>query len=447
MAENNVPFSYETQQGVLKRRQSYIDRMAEELMRQQSPKFLQNSVATHYAGPGIGDAIGKVLSAYFLDKQQKGVDEESSALTDRYNTELKTALEQYNTTRNGREAVMYPGSAGEPNPASAPMVEGIPAQPGDPRKAAIEAIVSSFAPLREVGMADLKASQKEGLTPKDLLPYVNPASIPQLLTNGLSGFQPKNDLGEVGGTIYDKNTRNVVTLNGPKPELVTQNGDLYESSPSTNSLRKLDNAPKITIGGTKVAVNAGQKKGSEAYFNHAASQVDALGKQANSSQSLLATLDSLEQLHKAGINSNITTGMATAMQNLGQSLGVKVDANRLGNTETYNALITDLWQRAVSQYGGNRGVTKEEAEEIKKLTPLASSSPQAREQLFRLYRNSAARTIGAYKQANKSFAEATAADDPRLFAIPDMMQDVYVPPAGNGGGGGAKGGQPSVSNW
>ena len=435
MAETNTPFSYETQQNVLKRRQGYIDKMTEELMRQQSPKFLQNSVATHYAGPGIGDAVGKVLSAYFLDKQQKGLDEESAALAGRYNTELKTALEQYQATRDGREAAMYPGSAGEPNPANAPMVEGIPAQPGDPRRAAIEAIVSSFAPLREIGMADLKAAQKEGLTTKDLLPYVNPTSIPQLIQQGIGGFRPKQDLGEVGGTIYDKNTLSTVALQGPKPGVLKQDGDLYEVSPSTGSLRKLDNAPKITMNNSMVA--AGPKAGREAYFKHAADQVDALGKQANTSQALLSTLDSLETLHRAGINSNVTSDMATTMQNLGQALGVKVDAAKLSNTETYNALITDLWQRAVSQYGGNRGVTKEEAEQIKKLTPMASFSPDAREQLFAIYRNSAGRSINAYKGANAAFARAAAADDPNLFQVPGFMQDTYLPPSANPAGGGS----------
>ena len=125
--------------------------------------------------------------------------------------------------------------------------------------------------------------------------------------------------------------------------------------------------------------------------------------------------------------------MATGLQNLAQTLGVKVDPNKLANTETYNSLITDLWQRSVSQYGGNRGVTAAEAEQIKKLTPLATSSPQAREQLFALGRSGAQRRIQAYKQANDSFAKAAAADDPRLFQIPEYIQQTYTPEAGGGG--------------
>lgn len=442
---DTLPFDFATQQEQLKRRQSYIDKMAAGIMEQGQPRFVQNGYGTFYAGPGAGDAIGKVLSAYFLGKNQEGLDKESTELQSRYNSELKTALEAHHNTRDGRPATMYQSTAGEPDPANAPMVEGIPAQPGDPRKAAIDAVASSFAPLREIGLTDLRNAAKSQLDPKDLLtaPGFSPESRAAAAAGGgLGVLKAEPKLGTIGDVLYDERDRSIVTLKGPQPGLHKLDGDLYQQSPSTGGLKKLDNAPKISVNNS--VVQAGPKAGREAYFKHAADQVDALGKQANSSQSLLSTLDTLENLHKAGINSNITSDMATTLQNLGQGLGVKVDTNRLGNTETYNALITDLWQRAVSQYGGNRGVTKEEAEQIKKLTPLASTSPQAREMLFTIYRNSAARTINAYKEANASFAKAASADDPNLFQVPGFMQDTYLPPAANPP---ATGGKPSVSNW
>lgn len=196
------------------------------------------------------------------------------------------------------------------------------------------------------------------------------------------------------------------------------------------------------------AVNAGQKAGLSEYFKNAAGQVHAMGQQADSSQDLLSSLGTLRELHNAGINSNITSGAATTLANLAQQAGIKVDPNALANTETYNSLITDLWQRKVAQYGGNKGVTQGEAEEIKKLTPLATTSPKAREQLFTIYENAAKRSIQRYQQANKSFAAAAAADDPRLFQIPTDIEGSYVPPAGNNPNPKvATPGKPSVSNW
>jgi len=41
------------------------------------------------------------------------------------------------------------------------------------------------------------------------------------------------------------------------------------------------------------------------------------------------------------------------------------------------------------------------------------------------------RYIEAYKQANKSFAEAATADDPRMFRIPELIEGSYIPQAGN----------------
>lgn len=206
-------------------------------------------------------------------------------------------------------------------------------------------------------------------------------------------------------------------------------GDLYQASGS--GLKKLDNAPKTSISVNASPVVMGQRAGAMEYFKHAAGQVKALGEQASNSQQLLQTLNTLQQLDQAGINSNITSDVVTVMQNLGQALGVKVDSSKLANTEAYNSLIIDLWQKAVSQNGGNRGVTAEEAAEIKKLTPMAKFSPEARQQLFQIQGAAARRNIQAYQQANESFAKAASADDPGLFQIPGLVEGTFLPPAQN----------------
>lgn len=429
MAENNVPFSYETQQGVLKRRQSYIDRMTEELMRQQSPKFLQNSVATHYAGPGIGDAVGKVLSAYFLDKQQKGLDEESAALAGRYNTELKAALEQYQATRDGREAAMYPGSAGEPNPANAPMVEGIPAQPGDPRRAAIEAIVSSFAPLREIGMADLKAAQKEGLTTKDLLPYVNPTSIPQLIQQGIGGFRPKQDLGEVGGTIYDKNTLSTVELRGPKPGLVERAGDLYEISPSTSSLRKLDNAARVT---TNVNIPKGESAFDKTLGESEAKRLSAaLETLPQQQDGLEATRKGLALL-KQGIHSGILAPVALNLDKLNSKLA-QSDPAKAARTEEFVAYIGDIVIPGLKAFGGSDTV-----EEMKYLQQVSggniSLEPQALSRILQSVEAKLLRKMEASQKAVETYRK-------KGYDLPTLNS------LGTGTAAPAGGGKPSVTNW
>lgn len=440
MPTQQLPFDFATQQESLKRRQALIDAMMQSSITPDQGRFISNSAGTFYAGGGVLGGVAKALGLLAAQKSQEGLDAEQSTLAQRYSEGLKQALRQYESTRAGTPARTYP--APDTDPASTATVEA-PAVPGDPRKAAIEAVASSYAPLRDIGMSDLKEAQKEGLTLKDLLPHANPASIPAMITGGMGGFQPKQELKAFspGEPILDVNSGNVFTPKGlpgaaapgmpSGPGWGTTNigGDIYQSS--ATGLKKLDNAAKVNVSTNNSTVVAGQKEGVKKYFEHAAAQVDSLGKQANASQQLLTTLGTLQQLHNAGIYSNLGSGAATALANVGQSLGVPIDAAKLGRTETYNSLITDLWQRAVSQYGGNRGVTAAEAEEIRKLTPLASTSPQARERLFAIQASAARRNIAAYQEANKSFAGAAAADDPRLFQIPGYVEQAYTPGAAN----------------
>jgi len=426
----NPPFNYALEQEQLKRKQALYDNLTQSLMQQKQGQMIGN----RYVGPGAVDAIGKVLQAYLVSKGEKDLQGEKTKLQEDYNANLKSGMEGYFATRQGTPETIKPYSLDQTrnlleNDQAYPPEEIQPAVKGDPRRAAIEAVSSSFPQLQQLGMHELTQLDKGQVSVKDLLPHASASAIPAMLQEGVGAFKGKSDLGTVGDVIYDKDTKQKVQLGGAPGAQQTINGDLYQESPSTGALRKLDNAPKVSVGITNSPVIAGQKKGVEAYFTHAAAKVDDLGKQAAASGQLLSTLDTLKQLHKAGISGGVTSEMATNAANLAQSMGLKVDTARLGNTEAYNSLITDLWQRSVSQYGGNRGVTAPEAEEIKKLAPMAKFSPQAREQLFALQEGVARRNIEMYKQANKSFAEAAAADDPRLFKIPDHMEATYVPAA------------------
>ena len=263
----------------------------------------------------------------------------------------------------------------------------------------------------------------------------------------IDGFAPAvKQEATAGGQLYDPYAGKAGTWLGEKfgPN-VKVNGEVVQYDQRSGKAHQVANRPaNVQVSN----LNQAQKAGLSEYFKNAAGQVDAMGKVAESSQGLLASLGTLRELHNAGINSNITSGAATTLANLAQAAGIKVDPAQLANTETYNSLITDLWQRNVAQFGGNRGVTKDEAEEIKKLTPLAATSPRAREQLFAIHEKAAQRNIQRYQEANASFAKAAAADDPRLFQIPMDVQGVYTPPAGKQPNPSVTGGvKPTVSNW
>lgn len=137
--------------------------------------------------------------------------------------------------------------------------------------------------------------------------------------------------------------------------------------------------------------------------------------------------------------------LARALSSLAKTAGVRVDANTLANSEAYNSVATEAAQRLISQFGGNKGVTASEAEQIKQIVPQLQASPQARKQLTAILAAVAQRGIDDYKPASAAFNRAIKADDPTLFDFTPVMvpndQPVTPQPAPSG----AK--KPTTSGW
>jgi hypothetical protein len=413
-------YNFDVQTADIARRQKIADALSSgQLVPMQNLSQLPGGVAggaMAFAAPIIQALLGK--------RMQENLKTERSDLTQRYESGLSEGMQNYYSTYNGDTE------------------HGVK---GDPRKAIANAIASNHPALREFAMKQAAEWSKGQLTPKDLAGYANPQDVVSS-PNDPSKWTGKRDIKDSGGILYDGNTAKVVTLEGPQPTFPVINGDRYQKSPSTGAEKKLDNAPKVTVGVHPTVVNAGQKAGMQEYFKNAATQVGDLGKIATQAQNNKQSIAELRSLDSNGIFSNVQTGPATFLSNLGQGLGIQVDTSKLGNTEAYNALTTELWQGLVSKYGGNRGVTQQEAAEIKKMLPQAASSPQARQQLFNILDRAADRQIAQYQSANAAFAEASKADDPTIFS--QKFQGVYTPtPNQPAPVTQPKSKQPTVSNW
>lgn len=417
-------YDYETESDALKRRQAIADAMQ---MSSLKPMELPQQ-------PGVKaswtQALAKLMEGYVAGKSAEAVKTDRTTLADRYAKDTSDAFSQFEATSQ---------------------------LPDGGRKAVLDALASRNPAIRQYAM-QVAAKQQEGrLTPKDLSAHATSDSVLKDPTNPAS-WTPKRKLDQAtpGNVLYDEGGA-VANLTQPagtapvgQPGLPSGpgwgtrklEGDLYQEAGT--GLKKLDNAPKTNV--TVAPVIAGQKAGLEKYWSKAAEHVDALGQVAGQASALKQSVAELRQLDANGIFSNATSGPATLLTNIGQLVGVKVDAAKLANTETYNAVTTDLWQGLVSKFGGNRGVTKEEAVEIKKMLPLAASSPQARQQLFTILDNISTRQITQYTNANKSFAKAVKMDDPEVFAaeIGDVYKPMPTEPVAATKPGGAK---PSVSNW
>lgn len=410
MATANL-YDYDVEAENLRRRQAVIDAMQGQAMQGLQP----TQVGGMGAAPHWTSAAAKLLQAYGASKGQEQLDSARQAAAEKYRTGMQQGFEDYFRTAEGQTA---PG----PNQDGTAGV----AIPGNPRKAIFDALASGHPVMREFAMQQLKEAGKDKLTAKDLLPYTDPASIPAMVGGNTAGFKPKRDIKTLGDQFWDVSGQTPQAIGGVQySDPATINGDLYQQQTGTGKLTKLDNAPRITTNVNASPVIKGQVAGQEAFWKQASKQIETLGGRAQAASDNKQTLAEMKNLDSQGIFSNVTTGPASFLSNLGQAVGVKVDTAKLGNTESFNALTTDLWQGLVSKYGGNRGVTKEEAAEIKSMLPLAASSPQARQTLYKILDNVANRQIQQFQNANKSYTEAVYADDPRKFQLD--LGGTYMP--------------------
>jgi len=410
MATANL-YDYDVEAENLRRRQALLDAMQSQSMQSLQP----SQVGGMGAAPHWTQAAAKLLQAYGAQKGQEQLQTDRQTAAEKYRTGMQEGFENYFKTAEGQTV---PG----PNPDGSAGV----AIPGNQRKAIFDALASGHPVMREFAMQQMKDMGKDKLTAKDLLPYAEPSSIPQIAQAGMAGFQPKRNIQSLGEQFWD------VSGNAPKAiggvqygTPATINGDLYQQQTGSGKLTKLDNAPKVTTNVSMSPVIKGQVAGQEAFWKQASKQIEELGGRAQTASDNKQTLAEMKNLDSQGVFSNVTSGPATFLSNLGEAVGVKVDKAKLGNTETFNALTTDLWQGLVAKYGGNRGVTKEEAAEIKNMLPLATSSPQARQQLYRILENVSNRQIQQFQNANKTYSEAVYADDPRMFKLD--LEGVYNP--------------------
>ena len=427
-----LPFDYDVEQAALKRRQAMIDSMTGQIMKPTQGQMIGN----RYVGPGIADAVSKVLSAYFLSNHQDKLDESQRDLQGRYNTGLQEALGKYEQTRLGTPAKMGPSMAPtvDNDPANPKQVEVSPAIPGDPRKAAIEAIVSSYGPMRDIGLNDLKESAKQAVTLKDLLPHADPASIPAMLTQGQAGFKPKAELkafqpGEVvldaGGRVFTPQGAPIGPNGGPGWGTTTINGDLYQQS--ATGLKKLDNAPKITVAPNVQVVNKGEESFMKQFGEQTAKQIGDVQVAKANAQRMLTAADRLESLNKAGRFSGPTANIATSIGLFANALGVPVDQKKLSNSQEYVAVLgKQVAQVLTAGSGVGRSMTDADREAFMSQFPTLINSPEGAQRIIGMLRDSARQDIEYANQVHKNLT-ATYPEAARLFNVLPSTQGFPAP--------------------
>ena len=400
---NTVSFSnYEAEDENLKRRQAIYDALRMRSL--QAPQVV--SVGGMGAAPSPLSALANILGAYAAQKGDEQVLAEKNALSGKRAEDLRTGLEAYDKASRDRWEEPGADQAGPPQ-----LIKG------DRRKAIFEALASQHPLLQKLGMSQLEAEGKGALTAKDLLPYASRQGIASMVQGGLGGFQPKRDIGEVGGIVYDKDNLQTMELGGPKPTQKVVNGDLYELNPSTGQWKKLDNAPKIsnTTNVSLSPVIKGESKFMEG-IGTAAAQDAIQAKQAKvHAQRTIQSMDKLEQLDRQGVFSGPTANLAMTVGSLADALGVPVDKAKLSNSQAYQG---ELMGQLANQLTGSlaRSTTDKDMEILKAPLPQLLNSPEGRAALRRQAKAKAEEQIQYANQVQMNLSQQYP-EAGRLFEI------------------------------
>ena len=398
MANN---FDYETERANLQRQQMLVDALMQRSMQPQQPQFIQNGAGTFYTGPGVLGTLAQTIGgAMAANNRQKDIDAKTAALKEQYNTGLKEGMDQYFQVRDG----VPPPSA---------EVGGGPAMPGDPRRAAVEAVVSNYPQLQELGKMDLAAMAK-----KNQETFSNPVTEKgpdgslisvQYGNQGsrrvVQGAIPFEKPMAVADRVIDPSapTRPLADYSTKGGETLNIGGDLYQRD-SNGTLHKLDNAPKTNISVNNSSVNKGESEFMKKVGTEAADDYIKAKQAKVAAQRTIQSMDKLEQLDKQ--NKLYTGPLANvAMQagTLAESLGMNVDKQRLASSQAYQGeLMAQMTQYLTGSLA--RSTTDKDMEILMAPMPQLLASPEGRAALRRQIKAKAQEHIEYADQVQKNVA-------------------------------------------
>lgn len=136
--------------------------LALEMANLQKKQKVQEAMLAQGMAPGLGpidagrykvarspfEGVAKVLQAYMGAQGMKDVEAGQAGIAEKYKTGLADAVSQYTRTKAGAPEIPVPADDLGGGP-------GAPAQPGDPRKAIMDAMMSNYPQLQRVGQMDL----------------------------------------------------------------------------------------------------------------------------------------------------------------------------------------------------------------------------------------------------------------------------------------------------
>lgn len=421
-------FDYQAEQDQIAQRQ----RVADMLMKMSQGSMPQGQMAGRvYVAPSWLQTLAPVAQAYAGTRAQDQVAGDKRKFASDYNQALAQGVQGYMKQRMGTPS-MPVGPAPVPGSEN-PSLEDPPDQvqqmtaavPGDPRGAAVRAITSGLPALAQIGVKDMENLAKNELTAKDLLSI--PGATVGSRVNAATSMDPRRlaadpKLQTVNEQVFafpegGGAPNRVLNAQDTYGMPVDIRGDLYQTQGNTGKLVKMDNAAKVTVGGPTVSVDAGSKAGFEAWAKKAVETVDTLSAGARASARSLTALKTIENSTDAGVYQGPLANFGVKIGQLASAMGMKVDANKLANSETTNSEVVRLWADMMQANGGARGLVKEESEKMMESLPQLAQTPEGRRQIIRVMRMKAEQDIEVAKQANAELAAALQSTDSSKFTF------------------------------
>lgn len=188
-------------------------------------------------------------------------------------------------------------------------------------------------------------------------------------------------------------------------------------------IKKLDNSMKTTVQNTTI----NQGKMLEKSLELSAAKIDKIGEAAAAATSIQTAVNRMRELDKAGVFSNTPSGAVSFIVNTAQAAGVPISQeklDKLGRTETFRSMSTQLWVDIIGgMERGQAGVTKTEADEIRRITPILQQSPQARQRIYEILDTAAERKRAWFKAAVQGQRQMIESGDI------GGLESIYLPPS------------------
>ena len=380
-----LPLDVAAQQQALARRQKVAD-MLTGLAFQSSPTQMVGQVAVAQSPL---EAIAKTFAGGLAGYKQKGIDDSMSQIAGDYQSRQREAI---------ADALSRPS---EQERATALLM-----RPDMPELYAQGSKMQKSLSERKTKLSEeaIKGQSNVGKQKSAMAGDAAAGAGNTLMDKG-----EQYDMGKF--TIDPATGKPMEALQGVARQRTAPNGTIFNENTQTGYLDAADKAPKMGVSVSQV----GPKAGMQEYFK---GEAEALNKERvalQESKAAMGTLDAMEKLDNAGMFNGFGANQIGATVKFGQQLGLNFDPNKLANMEGYRAAQTELWQKLISKMGGNRGVTKEEAEEIKQILPQVSDSPQGRARIMQIIRGAHRRSAQQHLQLSKMFGQAIKSEDPSAY--------------------------------